>query len=123
MNGYITKYEPSGFQLEIMCDDTKIKEYTLEIISKFECRFTFNQICESLSYILNQENIFKKEPNTKYEGDLLINYKVRMMLMQYIWELIWEKKLMIDLYTPKHSLSAKNIYLLKTDTFDNSLLK
>lgn len=113
-----TIFDPNGFQFDIKCGETELKEYTLKLISNYDIGFTFNQLCSNLANVLDTKDLFKKELNTRYEGELLLNNKARMVIQRYIWELIWDKKLMIDLYVSKYRQNDHNIYLMKTDLFN-----
>lgn len=113
-----TIYQPDGFNLDISCDDSKLKEFAHKLICDLNDSFTFNQLCTRLSYILDEQNLFVKKPNTNYQGELHINPSARNILLQYIWKLIWDRKLMIDLYVSKYRQDNSSFYLLKTDTFD-----
>ena len=113
-----TIYEPDGFNLDISCDNSKLKEFAHELICGLNDSFTFNQLCARLSHMLDKQNLFHKKSNTTYQGDLHINPSARKVLLQYIWELIWNRRLMIDLYVSKYRQDNSSFYLLKTDTFD-----
>ena len=64
-----------------------------------------------------EDNLFIKEPNTNYQNELKLEEKAIKAILYLVWEMIWNKQLMIYLYRDDYRLTREGEFtLIKVDT-------
>lgn len=113
----ITKWQPGGFRLPLNCDNDKIREIASTIIEEKDYCFTFNELCMSFARKAEEDNLFIKEPNTNYQNELKLDGEAIKTILYLVWEMIWNKQLMIDLYRDDYRSTREGEFtLIKVDT-------
>ena len=102
----ITKFQPEGHIMDIKCNDDKLKEIVLSCIGSYENIFSLKQLCNSVCHKLEKDDLLNKEKNVEYQGGFKLGFSVTDKIQQFVWEQIWDRKIMVDLlndeyrYTP-----------------------
>ncbi len=115
----ITKWQQGGFRLPLKCDNGKIREIASILIEEKDGCFTFNELCVSFARKAEEYNLFMKEPNTIYQDELKLEGEVIKTILLLVWEMIWNKKLMIDLYRDEYRSTREGEYTLVKVTQNN----
>lgn len=108
----ITKWQSGGFRLPLNCDNDKIREIVSTLIKEKNDCFTFNELCVSFARKAEEYNLFIKEPNTIYQDELKLEGEAIKTILHLVWEMIWNKKLMIDLYRDEYRSTREGEYTL-----------
>ena len=113
----ITKWQSGGFRLPLNCDNDKIREIVSTLIKEKNDCFTFNELCVSFARKAEEDSLFIKEPNTIYQGELKLDGNTINVILSLVWEMIWNKRLIIDLYRDEYRSTREGEYtLIKVDT-------
>lgn len=113
----VTRYQSSGFRLPLNCDNDKIREIASILIEEKDGCFTFNELCMSFARKAEEDNLFIKEPNTNYQNELKLEGEAIKTILYLVWEMIWNKRLIIDLYRDEYRSTWEGEYtLIKVDT-------
>lgn len=113
----ITKCQSGGFRLPLNCDNYKVREIALDLIKNKDYCFTFNELCVSFARKAEEYDLFIKEPNTIYQDELKLDGKTISVILSLVWEMIWNKLLMIDLYRDDYRSTREGEFsLIKVDT-------
>ncbi len=89
----IVKHETTPLPLKM--DDEQLEELIDFFISEFDCTFSYNLLCNNIKYYALQNNLFEKEQYTEY-SNIEISNKDHFRITKYIWEKIWNHKLIIN---------------------------
>lgn len=113
----ITKWQPDGFRLPLNCDNDKIREIASALIEEKDYCFTFNELCVLFARKAEEYDLFIKEPNTIYKGELKLDGNTINVILSLVWEMIWNKRLIIDLYRDDYRSTREGEFtLIKVDT-------
>nr|WP_321377904.1 hypothetical protein [uncultured Bacteroides sp.] len=98
--------------LPLNCDKDKINELIDLIIFSFGDSFSFKSLCQDFKGKAEQENLFKKEANTEY-SNIELNSEAIISINKIIWDKIWNKELIIDLYADTYHQYPNDFVLIK----------
>lgn len=96
MNIMITKY--GSHRLSLTCNKDKVKQIVNGLISQFDDTFSFTQLCSAVLIKAEEENLLNKEPGTQYQGSIELSLNDLDSINLIVWEMIWEKQIVIALY-------------------------
>lgn len=112
----LTRYQSDGFRLPLNCDNDKIREIASTLIEEKDSYFTFNELCVYFAQKAEEYDLFIKEPNTIYQGELKLEGNAINVILSLVWEMIWNKRLIIDLYRDEYRSTREGEYtLIKVD--------
>ena len=101
--------------LPLLYKEEEFAQIIVNIINDTESdAITYNAICSQLRYKAIIEDKFKKEKNTHYSEIVLCDSDCHSVT-KVLWNLIWEKKIMIEFHTPigSHDSNDTIFYILK----------
>lgn len=98
--------------LPLKCSELELKNIVYNSIDKLDESFSFKQLCSQIKSDAEAENLFEKENNTEYSS-ILLNYRDRKTIQLVIWEMIWNRKLMIDLSIDENRSSFNDYYFIR----------
>jgi hypothetical protein len=101
----ITRTELGKQVMNVKCDNEQMKEITLLCVNDFESMFSFKQLCNAVLLKLDKEDLLQKKENVVYQGGFELSSDTTDKIQQFIWEQIWDKKLMIDLLNDEYRYS------------------
>lgn len=97
-------------RLPLKIDGDEMKKCLDELIEQFGNSFSFHQLYDSFKYNAINNDWFKKEPYTQYFNIELTKEDARK-ISAHLWNLIWDKKLMIDFNHDKYQSNDFNDYM------------
>lgn len=110
-NMYISKTIYGEQYLPIACTTVDFKNLILSEIEQSENHFSSHDLIARIS----RQCDFQKEPNVTYAGSIGFLGNDLDIINRIIWELIWDKKLMIDFINNRQNHSSEIFYFIKTN--------
>lgn len=105
----ITKFQSGGHTINVKCSDEQLKEILVSLINNYSDLFSFKQLINDLCYTLDEADYFEKEPNTVYEGGYKLSQINSDKVQKMVWEMIWDRRLMLDLYNDECRYSSDRV--------------
>lgn len=103
-------------KLALTCDKNKVKQIVNALVSQFDDTFTFTQLSAAVLLKAEEENLLKKEPNTQYVGQIELSFYDLDLINLIVWEMIWEKEVVIVLYkNPYRPINEGNFLFKKVN--------
>lgn len=99
-------------QLPLMGEKEKIKQVLINVISVMGEHFRMGQLIDDFIKRADEQNLFIKEEDTIYSKIKLDN-KGTLLINKLIWELIWEKELIINLINNDYMFDSRQFNLIK----------
>jgi len=90
--------ERFGGRVGLKCSDDILKELINSFVKERNASFTFNDLYHHLKSKAKANDYLKKESNVVYRSFEFSGDVIESM-SKMLWDLIWEKKLMIDFST------------------------
>ncbi len=94
----MTLIEQDKARLELNCTKEEIKSLTKEIVHKLNGRFSFSQLVKVFTLVADERGLFDKSPNTIYQGGFEPSKQNIETINLAVWEMIWDRQLVIALY-------------------------
>lgn len=108
----MTTTHNSSTQLPLVDDKERIKQELLDVISEMRDHFDVNQLINAFIRKAEEHDLFEKEDYTNYNGIILNNHDT-LLINKLIWELIWDKKLIINLINNDYMFNSREFNLIK----------
>lgn len=105
----ITRHQPGGHIMNVKCSDGKLKGIVVSLINNYNDLFSFEQLMSDLCYTLDSKDCFVKEPNTIYKGGYKLSQIDSDKIQKMVWEMIWDRQLMLDLYNDEYRYSSDRV--------------
>ncbi len=102
----ITRYQPGGHMLGIKCTDEELKEIVLGAIGKYESIFSFKQLVADICSEIASRELFQMDHGIRYEGGFRLSPIDADKVHTIVWDMIWDRKLMLDLYNDEHRYTS-----------------
>lgn len=109
-NMYVSKTIYGEQYLQIACTTEDFKNLILSEIEQSEAHFSSPDLIARIS----RKCDFQKEPNATYAGSIGFLGKDLDYINRIVWELIWDKKLMIDFTNNRQNRNSEIFYFIKT---------
>ncbi|MFI3258462.1 MAG: hypothetical protein R3Y16_00015 [Rikenellaceae bacterium] len=89
--------------LGVKCSDEELQAVVESIIeNRVGDLFSFKQLVDLVCTELDKLNHLNKQANTRYEGGVKLNHIDIDKIQKIVWTLIWDRKLMLDLYNDEY---------------------
>jgi hypothetical protein len=100
--------------LDLNCDKAEITSIVKEAMSHLGNRFSFSNLIMDFTSIANEKGLFDKKANVEYQGGIKLSNKDVETINVIVWELIWNRELVIALYAnPNGGVSIGNFEFIK----------
>ena len=99
-------------QLPLSFEDEELDNLLTSFISEYGKSFSYNQLCNSVKYYALHNNSFKKAPHTEYYN-IGITDDDHLRITMFLWNLIWEHKLIINFHDTANMVSSRDFKFIK----------
>ncbi len=92
--------------LGVKCNDEELQTVVESIIdNRVGDLFSFKELVDLVCAELDKLDHLNKQPDTRYDGGVKLNYIDIDKIQKIVWVLIWDRKLMLDLYNDEYRYS------------------
>lgn len=113
----VTTYRFGTSQIPLLYTAEELNRAVELVIELIPASFTFGQLCNAIIDRADSEGKLKKEPHTQYSSIQLTKDDTNK-LSYMLWQLIWEKKLIISFESNFQSTDNKDFRFVKVENIN-----
>lgn len=100
--------------LALNCTDEQLKEIVENVINDLSDIFSFKELLRVVCNKLQENRFFDMRPNVEYKGGIGLLPIDSDKVQRIVWNMIWDRRLMIDLYNDEYRCAeTRSLRLMK----------